>query len=39
LIGDYRLFRPLAENQPQNFLGLLQHYPRKADIHQNTDIS
>jgi hypothetical protein len=25
LIRDCRLFRPLAENQPQGFLGLLQH--------------
>jgi hypothetical protein len=24
LIGDCRLFRPLAKNQPQGFLGLLQ---------------
>jgi hypothetical protein len=26
LIDDRRSFRPLAENQPQSFLGLLQHY-------------
>jgi hypothetical protein len=27
LIGDCRLFRSLAENQPQCLLGLLQHNP------------
>jgi hypothetical protein len=32
LIGDCRLFRPLAENQPQDFLGLLQHYRHLADV-------
>jgi hypothetical protein len=26
LIDDRRSFRPLAENQPQSFLGFLQHY-------------
>ena len=30
LIGDCRLFRPLAENQPWDFLGLLQHHRRRA---------
>jgi hypothetical protein len=30
LIGDCRLFRPLAENQPQDFLGHLQHHRRRA---------
>jgi hypothetical protein len=32
LIGDCRLFRALAENQPQCFLGLLQHYLPKAEV-------
>jgi hypothetical protein len=32
LIGDCRLFRPLAEIQPQDFLGLLQHYLPLPDI-------
>jgi hypothetical protein len=32
LIGDFRSFRPLAENQPQRLLGLLQHYLPQADI-------
>jgi hypothetical protein len=27
-----RLFRPLAENQPQGFLGLLQHYRHLSDV-------
>ncbi len=34
LIGDCRLFHPLAENQPQDFLGLLQHHRRRADCRQ-----
>jgi hypothetical protein len=36
LISDCRLFRPLAENQPQCLLGLLQHYPPEADIHEKS---
>ena len=32
LIGDCRLFRPLAENQPQCLLRLLQHYLPIADM-------
>jgi hypothetical protein len=29
-IGDRRLFRLFARNQPQGILGLLQHYPPKS---------
>jgi hypothetical protein len=32
LIGDCRLFRPLAEIQPQDFSGLLQHYLPPTDM-------
>jgi hypothetical protein len=32
LLGDCRLFRPLAENQPRGFLGLLQHYRHRTDV-------
>src|ERR1700736_1641089 len=32
LICDCRLFRPLAENQPRGFLGLLQHYRHRTDV-------
>jgi hypothetical protein len=32
LIGDRRSFRPLAKNQPQRLLGLLQHYLPTGDI-------
>ena len=31
-IGDYRLFRSLAENWPLGLLGLLQQYLPKGDI-------
>jgi hypothetical protein len=32
LIGDFRSFRPLAENQPQCLLGLLQQYLPTGDM-------
>jgi hypothetical protein len=32
LIGDCRLFRLLAENQPQCLWGLLQHYLPTAEV-------
>jgi hypothetical protein len=32
LIGDSRLFRSLARNQPLRLLGLLQHYLPRSDI-------
>src|ERR1700740_737422 len=32
LIGDCRLFRSLARNQPPCLLGLLQQYRHKADV-------
>jgi hypothetical protein len=32
LIGDCRLFRSLAGNQPPRLLGLLQQYRREADV-------
>jgi hypothetical protein len=34
LIGDCRLFRPLAENQPQCLWGVLQHYLPRGDVHK-----
>jgi hypothetical protein len=33
LIGDCRLFLPLAENQPQCLWGLLQHYQGQSGKH------
>jgi hypothetical protein len=39
LIGDGRLFRPLAEIQPQDFLGLLQHYLPTSDIQAGSELA
>jgi hypothetical protein len=38
-IGDYRLFRSLAENWPLGLLGLLQQYRHNSDMYVVSVIS